>query len=480
MVAITTRESYGVELPWRVVDANFINLATAIDKIGADVLAEAEVAKDAAVLASSASASSASASGASASASGASASASAARALAASTSAAQAAQSAGALLFKNAVHIFDGESTNSPAAGGVGWVEVVLSMSSFVRRSSYIYAAEPGRNMANTLAAYDANVKPAILAAVAAGYPAYVYLQTGLNDYGLGPASNVITPWDTYAAKVLADGGTLVPMLTTRRLDWRGFDSVRKEINNHILSKGYRYTVDTDNIFTDPNFAVPDPQTSDGTHPNAATYFAIAVYVNWVMQAGGAGVQKNSTVPQRALVGSRLPYTNYSGQLTTDDTFFLDLATNAKKDISMGMSTPFPQTSFVGNFWYISVPGDRSSAFRVGAIGKEVPYPEGTGSNGELMRYSVSIIDDVVGQPAASFSLYQAARIFSPDGLILNRGGLTAVSERVTSLVAYPAANNSPGLVGQMSFNAATKKLAVYVGDNTNHAWLVMTGTNIV
>ena len=480
MVAITTRESYGVELPWRVVDANFINLATAIDKIGADVLAEAEVAKDAAVLASSASASSASASGASASASGASASASAARALAASTSAAQAAQSAGALLFKNAVHIFDGESTNSPAAGGVGWVEVVLSMSSFVRRSSYIYAAEPGRNMANTLAAYDANVKPAILAAVAAGYPAYVYLQTGLNDYGLGPASNVITPWDTYAAKVLADGGILVPMLTTRRLDWRGYDSVRKEINNHILSKGYRYTVDTDNIFTDPNFAVPDPQTSDGTHPNAATYFAIATYVNWAMQAGGVGVQKNSTVPIRPLAASRQPFTNYSGQLETNEYLYYELATNAKKDMISGVMSPFPQTSFVGNFWYIPIPGDRSSAFRIGAIGKEVPYPEGVGSNGEWMRYSVSIIDDVAGQPAASFSMYQASRIFSPDGLILNRGGLTGASERFTTLVAYPAANNSPGLIGQMAYNAAKTKLAVYVGDNTNHAWLVMTGTNVV
>lgn len=62
MVAVTTRESYGAELPWQVVDANFINLATAIDNIGADVLAEAEAAKDAAILAATASQSTASAS----------------------------------------------------------------------------------------------------------------------------------------------------------------------------------------------------------------------------------------------------------------------------------------------------------------------------------------------------------------------------------------------------------------------------------
>lgn len=51
MVAVTTREAYGAELPWQVVDANFMNLASAIDGIGADVLAEAIIAKDQAELA---------------------------------------------------------------------------------------------------------------------------------------------------------------------------------------------------------------------------------------------------------------------------------------------------------------------------------------------------------------------------------------------------------------------------------------------
>lgn len=68
MVAITTRAANGVDLSWDQVDSNFINLATAVDNIGADVIAEAVAAKDEAVLASAASQNSAIASASSASA----------------------------------------------------------------------------------------------------------------------------------------------------------------------------------------------------------------------------------------------------------------------------------------------------------------------------------------------------------------------------------------------------------------------------
>lgn len=69
MVAITTRAANGTDLSWEQVDANFINLATAIDNIGDDVLAEAVVAKDAAVLAAASASSAASSASASATAS---------------------------------------------------------------------------------------------------------------------------------------------------------------------------------------------------------------------------------------------------------------------------------------------------------------------------------------------------------------------------------------------------------------------------
>jgi len=120
MVAITTRETYGAELPWQVVDRNFINLATAIDGIGEDVLIEAEAARDAAILASvSSQSSSSSASAASTSA--------ALAASAASTSAAESASYVASLFPADGA---DGVGTSASGAGSVR-----LSLQQVLRQS---------------------------------------------------------------------------------------------------------------------------------------------------------------------------------------------------------------------------------------------------------------------------------------------------------------------------------------------------------
>ncbi|WP_219137053.1 SGNH/GDSL hydrolase family protein [Janthinobacterium sp. UMAB-60] len=374
------------------------------------------------------------------------------------------------LAFKKAAMIFDGESTNAPAAGGTGWVEVVKEMSAF-KGQTFTHAAVPGRNMQATLADYAANVRPAILAAVAKGQTPLVFLQTGLNDYGLGPASNVTVPWDEYATNVAIDGGILVPMLTTRRFDWRGAEAVRQEINDHIRSKNYRMMIDTDQIFTDPNFSVANPQTPDGTHPNAPKNVEIATYVNQVVEAGSCFAGKRQAELLRPLKPSQIPITNYSGQLTTEGGITLDLATGGNKDFTATMEASFAEAGKCGQRWVI--PGGVAMAYEWATIGMASNF------HPELAR-SVTLFDLWGNVPLMSCSTYnQKSRLYGE--WVIQRGGAGTTPEKLVSGCAYPVANNTPGKQGQIAYNPEKNKIAMYAGDGgENHVWVVCAATNVV
>lgn len=368
--------------------------------------------------------------------------------------------------FANATFIFDGESTNSPAAGGVGWVEVVMGMSSFAGRGGAHYVAVPGRNMADTFAAYATNVRPLIQAAVAAGRAAFVFIQSGLNDYGLRPATAWFTPFDQYVSAVAADGGILVPMLCTRRQDWATSDGTRQSINAHILELGNPLTVPTDRIFTDPSFTGGSgfvAQSDDGIHPNAGTYALIAMAVNEVMEAQSGFAHVPQVSQKRALSNSQLPYVNALGQLSTDGNFLLELSTDARKNFILTLLNSFSEAGKTA--LRLQIPGDFKS-WEIATVGDSSDFDP-------KLNLSLVIFDLQSNQPLISFSVYQQASTLYGQYDIC-RGGISSPRERLSSQVAYPTANNTPGSVGQWAVKPDKSKVAFYAGDGvSSHSWAV-------
>lgn len=369
----------------------------------------------------------------------------------------------------NAVFIFDGESTNSPAAGGTGWVEVVMNLSFFKDRGTPYYVAEPGRNMANTFAEYAENVRPLIQAAVAAGKTAYVFLQSGLNDYGLRSASEWFVPFDQYVSAVRADGGILVPMLCTRRIDWSAFDGTRQSINQHILELGIALTVPTDSIFTDPSFVGPSPQSDDGVHPNAGMNGKIAIVVNEVMSANSGFAHVPTVSQKRSLAPSEVPYINALGQLSTDGGLTMELATGPTKNIGLTLSNPFS----VADETYIQLRASGNFRdWRISAVGDTGLLPPELGS-------SLVVYDKFTGRPLIAMSVYnQASTLYENWGI--KRGGVGSTREPIVTQVAYPTTNTTPGVVGQIAVSPDKTKFAIYSGDGTTHSWCVTPATSIV
>ena len=375
--------------------------------------------------------------------------------------------------YANAEFIFDGESTSLSAADGPGWPEFAMGMSSFAGRGAGHVVAVAGRNMAGTFAAYNANVRPKIQAAKAAGRAVFVFLWPGLNDYGLGPVTYFSEPFDHYVSAVEADGGILVPMLTTRRMDWSAHEGVRRAINDHMLALGNPLTIRTDSIFTDPSFVVGSgvvAQSSDGTHPNVAMRLLIATVVNQVMAAGAGFAHMQYVQQVRALAGSQIPYTNALGQLATDNGLALELSTNGNKDFLLALLNSFPQAGKTGirfgtpgafKAWEIATVGDTSDL------------------SPELARCLV-FMDLFTNLPLMALSTYQQGSwIYGKFGL--RRSGPASPVEPVYTGVAYPAASNSPGSIGQIAYNPAKTKIAIYSGDGINsHSWVVAEATSSV
>lgn len=373
----------------------------------------------------------------------------------------------------DAVFIFDGESTNSRAEGGTGWPELVMGMSNFAGRGEAHIVAVPGRNMADTVRDYYANVRPLILAAVAEGLVPFVFLQSGLNDYGLRPASAWFASFDEYVSAVATDGGVLVPMLCTRRLDWREFDGVRGAINDHILALGNPLTIPTDMIFTDPTF-VPRPgmlnQSDDGIHPNAAMRGQIAMVVNSIMTTGSGFAHLQYVRQVRGLSGSEVPYTNALGQLATDGALRLELSTNGNKDFFLALLNQFPQAGKTGIRF--GTPGE-FKAWEFATVG------DTSDLSPELARCLVAM-DLYTNHPLMALSTYQQGSwIYGKFGL--RRSGPASLLEPVYTGVAYPTANDSPGSIGQIAYNPAKTKIAIYAGDGvSSHSWVVAAATNSV
>lgn len=378
---------------------------------------------------------------------------------------------------ENRLFIFDGESTNSPAAGGTGWVEVIQQMSAF-KGGEFTYKAVPGRTMAATLAAYDANVKPVILAGKAAGKQVLLFIQTGDNDYGLRPLVELREPFALYVAKAISDGAIVVPMTTTRRLDWRGFDNVRQAFNDYILSLGLQYTVLTDRVFTDPNHSIPNPQTEDGTHPNAPTYRKIAMTVNAVIEAGGSAFYNQVAEVRRPLVAGQMPYVNYSGQLDTDPSMATDMCTNATKDLMLTYKNPFYQAGKTGVRFGIEA---EFAPDGVTVIRKAITFEiavVGTVSNYHpLLAESLVLFDIENNDPALIINRYQKTMV----GNWLWAADVASPAQKLATMPgSYPVANDTPGTFGQICVNASGTKIAIYCGDGVTHKWAVSAATNVV
>ncbi|MFZ4878438.1 SGNH/GDSL hydrolase family protein [Janthinobacterium sp. Mn2066] len=377
---------------------------------------------------------------------------------------------------ENRTFIFDGESTNAPAAGGTGWVEVCKTMSAFAG-GQFVHTAVPGRNMADTLAAYNANVRPAVLAAVAAGRTAFLFIQTGLNDYGMRPLAPLRDPFALYVERAIGDGAVVVPMTTTRRLDARGSEDVRQAFNAYILSLGLQYTVLTDHVFTDPQHSIPGAQTDDGTHPNAAKNREIANTVNAVITAGGSTFYDQVVEIARPLVAGQMPYVNYSGQLATDVSMSVDLSTNATKDLVQTFSASFSQTG--KNAVRYSIP-----AVVAGGVTTRQPITFELATIGDVSNYHAYLarkfvlFDITLNKPLMAATAYGSALIGKWE---LLRVDCDSVPETpVGILTSYPVANNTPGVFGQVCINANGTKIAIYCGDGVTHKWAVSAATNVV
>ncbi|WP_454774887.1 hypothetical protein [Janthinobacterium tructae] len=379
---------------------------------------------------------------------------------------------------ENRLFIFDGDSKNAQAQGGTGWPEVIKTMSAF-KGGQFLHAAVAGRDMAATLAAYDANVKPAILAGLAAGRQVFLFIQAGSNDYGVHTLAALRDPFALYVARAIGDGATVVPMTCTRRLDWRGFESVRQAFNEYILSLGLQYTILTDRVFTDPQFAIENPQTEDGIHENAPTRRKVAVTVNAVIEAGGSKFYDQAPEVRRPLVAGRIPYVNYSGQLDTDDGQVVDLCTNATKDLMQTYTNPFSQAGKTGVRYGIKAeyaPDGvtvirRAITFEIATIGVTSNYHP-------LLAESLVVFDIEYNDPAIAINRYRRTLL---GNWKMRRIGVAGVDETPAGMPGfYPAANDTPGIFGQICVNANGTKIAIYCGDGVAHKWAVSAATNVV
>ncbi|MGV8867632.1 MAG: SGNH/GDSL hydrolase family protein [Janthinobacterium svalbardensis] len=358
--------------------------------------------------------------------------------------------------------ILDGDSFLAPG-GGNNWVDMFGSMSSFAGRGAIHNVAVPGRPMAGTWAAYATKVRPLIRAAVAVGRKIYVIMDVGPNDYGLRPANEIFVPFDLYVSAVKADGGILVPMLPTRRIDWSAHEGTRLSLRQHILNLGLPMTIPTDLVFTDPSFDVEAPQSADGIHMNPATSYLHALLVNSIFAAGASFAHLNHAQIKRQLSSAQIPYTNTLGQLTTDGALKMELATDGQKTLALALLNSFPQAGktalrlgTVGEF----------KAWELGVIGDISDYHE------QLAR-SLVMFDLWSNQPLLALSVYkQMSTMYGR--WVIRRGGVTSDAEEVMSGCAYPAANNTPGKIGQIARNEAGTKIAMYSGDGVNsHRWAV-------
>lgn len=370
------------------------------------------------------------------------------------------------------VFIFDGESTNSPTASGNGWVEQVINLSNFKDRGAHYYVAVPGRNMLTTANDYIANVRPLVLAAKAAGKKVFIFLQSGLNDYGLRPATEWFVPFDRYVQYTRDDGAILVPMLCTRRADWRQFDGVRSSINGHILELANPLTVPTDLIFTDPSF-IQEPgiqmQSDDGIHPNDYMHGKIAQLVNEVMTVGGFANNIFRQRVTRPLGAACLPYTDDLGFLSTSETLKFELSTDAYKTFALNFGNSFPQA------WKtalrLSIPGNFKS-WEVGCYGDTAPLP----TDQELAN-SLVFNDLFSNSPILALSVYnQASTMYGQWNVRRARG---ATKEPVSTQVAYPATLTDPGYPGQWAYKPDKTRVAYYTGSGTagSHSWISVAAT---
>lgn len=370
------------------------------------------------------------------------------------------------------VFIFDGESTNSPTASGKGWVEQVINLSNFKGRGPHHYVAVPGRSMLGTADAYIANVRPIVQAAVAAGKRVFIFLQSGLNDYGLRPATEWFVPFDRYVQYTRDDGATLVPMLCTRRVDWRQFDGVRSSINGHILELANPLTIPTDLVFTDPSF-IQEPgiqmQSDDGIHPNDYMHGKIAQLVNEVMTVGGYTNQVFHQRVTRPLAAACLPYTDDLGFLSTSQTMKFDLSTDAYKTFALNIGNSFPQA------WKtalrLSTPGNFKS-WEIGCYGDTAPLP----TDQELAN-SLVFNDLFSNNPVLALSIYnQASTMYGQWNVRRGRG---LQKEPVSTQTVYPATLTDPGYPGQWAYKPDKTRVAYYTGSGTagSHSWISVAAT---
>lgn len=369
--------------------------------------------------------------------------------------------------------VIDGDSINSPGEGGkVNWADIISTMSNFKGRGSIANVAVPGRTMAGTWAAFAANVLPKIQASVADGIPMLVILDFGSNDYGLRPAAEIFGPYDLYRTAVMNAGGIFMPMLPMRRYDWAGHEGTRLSLRAHVLEGGDPLTVPTDLIFSDPNSTITPGiinQTDDGIHPNAATYFSIAVTINGIVGAGYGAANINTPWMLQPFTEAEIPYINAQRQLTTDGTFKVLLSTNGARDLLTTATNSFPSAGKTGARY--SIPGDGKS-FEIATTGDTSEYSP------QLIR-SLVFFDLYANRPLLALSSHnQVSTMYGNWGI--RRGDSTSDLETIASIVPYPAANNTPGRVGQFAHNPARTKIAVYAGDGTTHAWVVAAATTLV
>ena len=365
--------------------------------------------------------------------------------------------------------ILDGDSFLAPG-GGNNWVDMFGSMSSFVGRGAIHNVAVPGRPIAGTWAAYATKVRPLIQAAVAAGRKIYVIMDVGPNDYGLRTASEIFVPFDQYVSAVKADGGILVPMLPTRRLDWSAHEGTRLSLREHILDLGLPMTIPTDLVFTDPSFDVEAPQSADGIHMNPATSYLHALLVNSIFAAGASFAHLNQVQLMRPLRGAQIPYTNTLGQLTTDGALKLDLATDGQKTLALTLLNAFPQAG--------------KTALRLGTVGEFKAWEFAT--IGDASDYHVQLARSLVmfdlwsNQPLLALSVYkQMSTMYGR--WVIRRGGINSDAEEIMSGCAYPATSDTPGKIGQIARNENGTKIAMYAGDGVStHRWAVCAATSNV
>lgn len=365
--------------------------------------------------------------------------------------------------------ILDGSSFLAPG-GGNNFADMVGTMPSFVGRGTIYNTAAPGRNMATQWADYPARVRPLIQAAVAAGRKIYVIMDCGPNDYGLISASEIFVNFDKYVSAVKADGGILVPMLPTRRSDWSAFEGTRLSLREHILELGNPLTLATDEVFTDPSFTGPDPQSDDGIHMNKKTAGRFTLMVDSVFASGASFAHVPRPFILRAFMGACVAFTNALGQLMTTSNFSLELSTNATKDLILQLVNSFANAGMTG--FRLGTPGEFKS-WIMATMGDAGNF------SGQLAR-SLTFFDEFTNFPMMSLSVWQGWSTLYYKWVI-RRAGVNSPAEPVASTCAYPAADNSPGYPGQIAYNPAKNKIALYAGDGiTSHSWVVAAATTSV